>query len=405
LEEHGVEWVQPPTALAHPFDTGPAAVVYPSLDRTAMGLGVDAAAYQRLLRPFLKQWTALGNDLLAPLGWPGHPILMGRFGRLAIRSAEGLAKKWFKTDRARALIGGMAGHSMLPLEKAGTAAFGMVLLGCAHTGGWPFARGGAQKVAEALGSILRSLGGEIVTDRAIASLDELPETQTARAVLLDVTPRQFVEMAGDRLTAPQRHRWEAYRYGPGAFKVDFALSGPIPWKDVACREAGTVHLGGTFDEIAAGERAACRGELSDRPFVILTQPTLFDATRAPPGKHIAWAYCHVPHGSSADQLKALEAQIERFAPGFKKLVLARRVTGPEQLQAGNPNLVGGDINGGAQDMRQLWRRPVSTWRPYATPIERVWLCSASTPPGGGVHGMCGYWGARQAIKAGRLWNG
>jgi phytoene dehydrogenase-like protein len=396
LADHGVQWVQPPAALAHPFDDAPAAVVHRSFDQTSQELGADGPAYRNLLAPFLPRWTALGEDLLAPLQWPGHPVLMGRFGHLAIRSAAALATQWFTTSRGRALVAGMAGHSMLPLEKAGTAAFALVLMGCAHSGGWPFARGGARSVAEALASILRSLGGEILTDRPVKSLDDLPR---ARGILLDVTPKQFLAMAGDRLTECRRRRWEKFRYGPGAFKVDFALAGPIPWKDQACLRAGTVHLGGTFEEIAASEADACAGRLSDRPFVILTQPTLFDPTRAPPDRHVAWAYCHVPHGSSADQSAALEGQIERFAPGFKDLILDRRISGPIQLEAENPNLVGGDINGGAQDLPQLWRRPVSIRRPYATPIDGVWLCSASTPPGGGVHGMCGHWAARQAINA------
>jgi phytoene dehydrogenase-like protein len=396
LREHGLEWIQPAAPVAHPLDDGTAVVIERSVDETARALGPDADPYRRLMGPLLADWDALAQDLLAPLHLPRHPLAMTRFGLMAIRSARGLAQARFRGERARAAFAGLAGHSILPLERTATAAFALVLGILAHAVGWPMPRGGSQRIASALASYLRSLGGEIVTGSAVQSLDTVP---AARAVLLDVTPRQLLTIAGDRLRGRYRRRLERYRYGPAAFKLDFALSGPIPWKAAGCAGAGTVHLGGTLAEIAASEAAVARGEHPERPFVLLAQPSLFDGSRAPGGQHTAWAYCHVPNGSTVDMRPRIEAQIERFAPGFRDSVLARSVLGPARLQEHNPNYIGGDINGGAQDLRQMFARPAPRIVPYSTPARGLYICSSSTPPGGGVHGMCGYHAARAALRA------
>ncbi len=337
------------------------------------------------------------DDLLSLPRLPGHPLDLARFGVHALRSARGLARRTFAGGRARALFAGLAAHSFLPLDHLGSAAFGLVLGVAGHAGGWPVARGGSRRITDALAAYLRDLGGEIAAGRAVRRLDELPP---ARAVFLDLTPRQVLDLAGSRLPAGYRRRLRAFRYGPGAFKVDWALSGPIPWRAPACARAATIHVGGTLEEIVASEAAAARGVLAGRPFVLVAQPSLFDPTRAPLGRHTAWAYCHVPHGSSADVTARIEAQIERFAPGFRDLVLARSVRGPAELERDNPNLVGGDISGGALDLWQLVRRPVLSRTPYATPADGLFICSASTPPGPGVHGMCGHRAARAALAAG-----
>jgi phytoene dehydrogenase-like protein len=398
LAQYGLEWVFPPAAVAHPFDDGSAAVLERSVDATGESLGRDAAAYRRLMGPLLADWEGLASDLLGPLPLPPrHPLAMARFGLKAVRSARGLAESAFEGDRARALFAGLAAHSILPLERPVSAAFGLVLGTVAHAVGWPMARGGSGQIADALAAHLRSLGGEIVTGRCVESLDQLPP---AGAILLDVTPRQLLQIAGDRLPTRYRRALGRYRYGPGVFKLDWALDGPIPWKAPACSRAGTVHLGGTLPEIAASEQAVWRGELSERPYVIVVQQTLFDPTRAPEGKHTGWAYCHVPNGSTIDMTERIEAQLERFAPGFRDLILARSVMSPTALERHDPNYIGGDINGGVQDLGQLFTRPVARINPYTTPVRGLYLCSSSTPPGGGVHGMCGYFAAKAALSTG-----
>jgi phytoene dehydrogenase-like protein len=397
LAEHGLEWVEPPLQLAHPLEGGQAAVLHRSVEETAEQLGADAKAYSRLFQRLVDDWPRLENELLGPLVHvPRHPVALTRFGLRAIWPAKRFARSTFSDEPARALFAGLAAHSILPLEKLGSASFGLVLGLTGHAVGWPLPRGGSQSLADALASYLRSLGGEIVTEAPVESLEEL---SGARTVLCDITPRQFLRIAGARLSGRYRRALEGYRYGPGVFKLDWALSGPIPWAPPECAQAGTVHLGGSLDEIAASERAPERGETSDRPFVLLAQPTMFDPSRAPNGQHTAWAYCHVPNGSIVDMTAAIERQIERYAPGFGELVLARNAMAPADLERRNPNLVGGDIAGGANDLRQLVARPALRPVPYSTPLEGVYLCSASTPPGGGVHGMCGYLAARAALRS------
>ena len=393
LSEHGLDWIQPEAALAHPFDDGTAIILERSVHSTAANLGADQHAYTKLLEPLVTHWNALDAQLLGPPRFPRHPLLLARFGLAALRSARSLAEKRFRGTRARALFGGLAAHSMLPLEQHATAAFGLVLGITGHVLGWPVPRGGAQKVADSLASYLRSLGGDIVLNRRITTLKELPRS---RAILCDLTPRQVLAAAGERLPSGFRRKLQRYRYGMGVFKVDWALAGPVPWRAAVCARAATVHLGATLEEIAASERAAWDGEPNERPFVLLAQPSLFDPTRAPEGKHTLWGYCHVPHGSAENMLLKIERQIERFAPGFRDLVLERHILPPAALEKHNANLVGGDINGGAADIRQLFFRP--TARLYGTPVRGLYICSSSTPPGGGVHGMCGYFAARQAIR-------
>ena len=394
LREHGLELVESPAALAHPFDDGTAALVYRSIEATAEALGRDAPAYRALIGPVPRDWELLERSLLGPaVAAPRHPVVLGRFGAKGLRPAGRVARAAFATEQARALFGGCAAHSMLRLGQAPSAAFGLVLLGVAHRVGWPFAWGGAQRIADALVSYLRSVGGEVETSSPVASLDELPGL-----ALLDVTPRQLDRMAGERLPERYRRALRRFRYGPGVFKLDYALSGPIPWRAAECAEAATVHLGGTLAEMEESEEAPWDERHAERPFVLLAQHTLFDAGRAPAGKHTAWAYCHVPNGSTFDMTERIEAQIERFAPGFRERILARHEFGPPELERHNPNLVGGDANGGAFDLRQLVARPVARGNPYATPLAGVYLCSASTPPGGGVHGMCGHLAARAALR-------
>jgi len=393
LESYGLEWIEPPAMLAHPFDDGGCAAIYRSVDRTAGGLGVDGDAYRRLIGAVARSWPRIEDAVLGPLRWPGHPAALARFGWRALRSADAVARAAFEDGRTRALFAGIAAHGMLPLERRPTAAIAIVLNVMAHVAGWVIPRGGAQQLTNALAAHLRALGGEIVTDRPVRSLDDLPP---ARAILCDLSPKPFLRIAGHRLPAWYRRRLERYRYGMGVFKIDWALDAPIPWRAGECARAGTVHLGATLDEIRRSERDAWEGRLSDRPFVLLTQPTLFDPSRAPKGRHIAWTYCHVPHASNADMLPAIERQIERFAPGFRDRVLARSVLRPHDLERHNANLVGGDIGAGVTDLRQLFTRP--TWRTYSTPARGLYLCSASTPPGVGVHGMCGYFAAKRALR-------
>ena len=392
LEEHGLEWIEPPAMVAHPFDDGTAAVIERSVERTAAALGRDRRAYERLFGTLVHRWPLIETSVLGPLGWPRHPLALAAFGMRALRSAEGVARGAFAEQPARALFAGIAAHGMLPLDRWPTAGVGLVLGAMAHVAGWVLPRGGAQRLTDAMVAYLRTLGGDVVANHRVTSLDDLPP---ARAVLCDLSPKPFLRIAGERLPASYRRSLERFRYGMGVFKVDWALDGPIPWRAEACARAATVHLGGTLEEIATSEQQAWSGTPPERPFVLLVQPTLFDPSRAPAGKHIAWAYCHVPHGSTADMLPRIESQIERFAPGFRDRVLARAVTTPADVERRNANFVGGDIGSGVTDLRQFFARP--TWSGYATPVSGLYLCSASTPPGVGVHGMCGYFAARRAL--------
>lgn len=393
LTQYGLEFINPPAALAHPFDDGTAVLLHRSVEMTAEGLGSDAKAYKKLMGPLVEDWSDLADDLLGPLRIPRHPLKVARFGFYGIRSARSLAQSLFKDKRTRALFGGLAAHSFLSLDRRTTSAFALVLATMAHVIGWPIARGGSQKIAEALASHFRELGGEIFTSVRVKSLAELPRAQV---VMCDVTPHQLLGMAAHELPSGFRQKLQRYRYGPGAFKIDWALRGPVPWKAVECFQAATVHLGGSFEEISASEFAPWRGQHSDSPFVIVCQPTLFDPTRAPQGQHTLWAYSHVPNASNFDMTEHIENQIERFAPGFREQILAKNVMSPAKLEEHNANLIGGDINGGVQDLRQLFTRP--TIRMYSTPLKWLYICSSSTPPGGGVHGMCGYHAARAALR-------
>ena len=384
LRDHGLEWIHPDAPVAHPLDDGTAVIAERSLDATARGLGPDGEAWRRLLGPFVEAWPALRHDVLAPLGVPRHPILLARFGSKAIQPARALAERTFRGVRARALFAGIAAHSTLPLEHRPSAAVGLTLAILAHACGWPLPRGGAQRISDALAATLCAAGGVIRTASPVTSIPDAP------IVMCDVTPRQLLALAAGRFPDGYRRSLETYRYGPGAYKIDWALDAPIPWRARECSRAGTVHLGGTLEEIAAWESG-----FHGRPFVLLTQPTLFDPSRAPAGKHIAWAYCHVPNAFDGDMTGAIESQIERFAPGFRARILARHVRTPAAFERYNPNLVGGDINGGSLELSQFFLRP--TRRLYRTPLTGVFLCSSSTPPGGAVHGMCGYNAVRAAL--------
>jgi phytoene dehydrogenase-like protein len=396
LADHGLEWVEPPAALAHPFDDGGAALLARSPDAAMPTLGEDDERWRRLFAPLVRDPESLLDEILAPLHVPAHPLTLARFGLRALLPATTVARRSFRGARARGLFAGLAAHSMLPLERPPSAAFALMLGLLGHAVGWPFPRGGSQALSDALASYLRSLGGEIETGRRVESLAELGAT---RRVVLDVTPRGRLELAGDRRADRYRSRLERYRYGPGVFKLDWALAGPIPWRADECSRAATVHLGATLEEIAASEAAPAQNRSAERPYVLLAQQSLFDPTRAPAGRHTAWAYCHVPNGSSVDMTEQVESQVERFAPGFRERILARSALGPADLERSNPNYVGGDINGGLADLRQLLTRPVARWSPYSTPLPGVFLCSASTPPGGGVHGMCGFHAARAALRS------
>ena len=398
LEQYGLEWIHPPVPLAHPFDDDSVAVLERSIDATSETLGRDARAYRKLMEPLAAHWNIISNAFFGPLRLGPlflHPFALASFGFKALRSAEGFAKSHFKGPQARALFAGMSGHWILPLDRPISAAAGLALGTMGHAIGWPLPRGGSQHIVDAMAAYLQALGGEIVTGIEIKSLDMLPP---ARAVLCDITPRQLLRIAGTRLPASYQRKLQHYRYGPGVFKLDLALDGPIPWRAPACGRAGTVHLGGTLPEIVASEAAVWRGEHPERPLVLLAQQSLFDPTRAPAGKHTVWAYCHVPSGSTFDMSERIEAQIERFAPGFRDRILARHTLNAAQLEEYNANYIGGDINGGVQDIWQLFTRPTIQVNPYTTPLDNVYLCSSSTPPGGGVHGLCGYYAATTALK-------
>lgn len=394
LAEHGLRWLQPPASVAHPLDDRPAVLLRRSLAETCAQLGDDARAYRRLVAPFLGDPHGLLADALAPLGLPRHPLRMLQFGWRGLRSARGLARR-FETTEARALLAGCAAHAILPLERAVTAAVGLMFLIAGHVEDWPVAAGGSQAIGRALASVLAASGGRIETGVQVRALADLPP---AKVYLFDTSPAQLATIAGPVLPARYVRRLLRYRYGPGVFKLDWALAGPIPWRDPRCLEASTVHLGGTLEEVAAAEAAVWRDEHPPRPFVLLCQQSQFDPSRAPPGQHTGYAYCHVPAGSTVDLTAQVEAQLERFAPGFRDLVLARHVTTTADLARDNPNYLGGAITGGVADLFQLFTRPVARLDPYSTPNPRVFLCSASTPPGGGVHGMCGYHAARSAAR-------
>lgn len=393
LERFGLRWIFPSIALAHPLEDGDAAAVGEPFDANLKQFGEDAKAIRKLLGPLIASWPGISKDILGPPRFPNQPLRMARFGWHGLQSAHSIAKE-FKTKKARAVLAGTAGHSALSLDKAVTGGLGLVLWATCYAVGWPFASGGSQSLTNALVALLKSLGGEVITGVRVSRLADLSK---ACAILCDITPRQFLQIGGEKIANGERRKLGRYRYGPGSFKIDWALDAPIPWKSEACRGAGTVHIGGTFEEIAASEAAASQGEPSDRPFVLLAQPSLFDPSRAPAGKHTAWAYCHVPNGSTADMRDRIEAQIERFAPGFRERILARAVMFPRDLEAHNGNLIGGDISGGSVELSQFLLRP--TRRLYSTSIPNVLLCSSSTPPGPGVHGMCGHLAAQRALKS------
>jgi phytoene dehydrogenase-like protein len=395
LEAHGLRWLHPEVPLAHPLERGVAAVMHRGLDATAAGLGGDGSAWRRTLEPFVRRFDALLEDITRPMvQFPRHPLLLARFGLLGLRSAAGVARR-FRTDGARALLGGIAAHAVLPLEHLLSASAFLMLGAAGHAYGWPVAAGGSQAIADALTSLFRELGGEVRTGVRVRTVADIP---AAEAVVFDTNPAQLLDIVGDAAPASYAKRLRRYRRGPGAFKVDYALDGPVPWLADECAGAGTVHLGGTFEELASAERAVARGEVVERPFVLAVQASVADPSRAPHGKHTLWAYCHVPNGWDGDATDRIEDQIERYAPGFRDVVLARHVFRPTDLEAYNPNYVGGDFAGGASDGLQLFARPVLSPDPYATPIDGVYLCSASTPPGGGVHGMGGFHAARSVLS-------
>jgi phytoene dehydrogenase-like protein len=392
LDQHGLQWITPDAAAAHPLDGGEAVVLYNDAARTADSLGVDGARYLRTIGAMARKWNHIGRDILAPIGFPSHPISFARFGLPALLPARSFAGS-FRTPGARALFAGCAAHSILPLTSPGSAAVGLALAMVGHVNGWPVARGGSKSIADALAATFRAAGGEIVTGLNVDRHEQLPK---CGILLFDTSPRAMARIMADRFPSGFSERLKRYRYGPGAFKVDWALSAPIPWKARDCMGAATVHVGGTLDEIVAAEAAPWRGEHAERPFVLVTQPSLFDGSRAPAGKHTAWGYCHVPNGSTVDMTARIEAQVERFAPGFRDIILARRIHTPATIESENANLVGGDVGGGSNALLNLVFRP--TWRRYATPVRGVFLCSAATPPGGGVHGMCGYHAAMAALS-------
>jgi phytoene dehydrogenase-like protein len=393
LSEYGLEWIHSPAPLAHPFDDGTAITLERNLSDAEVVLGQDGRAWRNLIEPLARDWAGLAGDILQPmLRIPSHPFLLAKFAQDALAPATFVARRRFRKERTRALFAGLAAHSFLSLNQPISASFGLVFAAVAHAVGWPIPCGGAQAITDALSAHLVRLGGNITMATCIASFDQL---RNYDVTMCDITPKQLLHLSNGKLSPGYRRKLAKFRRGPGIFKLDYALSAPIPWKAAECLRAATVHLGGSMAEIAASEAAIADGRPAERPFVLLAQPTLFDPSRAPAGKHIAWAYCHVPNGSTFNMLERLEAQIERFAPGFRDCVLARRTWSPADLEARDANLVGGDIGGGASDFRQFLFRP--TWRQYATSAEEIYLCSSSTPPGGGVHGMCGYNAARLAL--------
>jgi phytoene dehydrogenase-like protein len=396
LENFGLKWIQPEIALAHPLEDGSAACLWQSLEDTATGLEKDGSSYHRLLEPFARNWEQLSADFLQPIvHWPRHPLLLARFGIPALAPASTLANLRFRTPAARALFAGLAAHSFLPLGAPASAAFALVLAAAGHAVGWPMPEGGSQAITDALAACLRSLGGEIESNSRIEHIDQLP---AARAALFETSCWQFASIAADKLPESYSRRLNTFPHAPGVYKIDYALSEPVPWRAAECRQAGTLHLAGTLDEIAQSEDAVAQGRIPQRPFVLAAQQSLFDPKRAPEGKHTLWAYCHVPRGSAHEMTEAIETQIERFAPGFRECVLARHGKTAAEFGRANPNMIGGEINGGANDLWHLIARPILSPVPYRTPLPGVYLCSSSTPPGGGVHGMCGYHAARAALR-------
>ena len=395
LERHGLRWIHPKAPLAHPLDDGSAALLHRSVEATGATLGTDASAWAAFVDPFLDDADALFAGILRPMRVPRHPLALARFGVSALRSAAGVVNARFRGERARALFGGCAGHSILPLDKTASAAIGLVLAIAGHSHGWPCAAGGSQSIADALAARLRELGGTLETGREVRSLADLPG---AHAVLFDVAPRALERIAGEALPVRYRAALRAFRHGPGVFKVDWALAGPIPWTARECERAGVVHVGGTMEEIADSERAAWSATPAERPFVLVAQPSLFDPTRAPAGRHVVWGYCHVPNGCTVDMTTRIEAQIERFAPGFRDRIRARVTTDPARFAAYDANYVGGDISGGANTLFRIFARPVARLVPCATPDPSLFLCSSSTPPGAGVHGICGWFAAKVALR-------
>ena len=394
LKDFGLEFIHPPVLAAHPFDDGSAGVLHRSLEQTADSLGKDKETYLKLIQPLINNWPAISADVLAPFHIPRHPLAMAGFGKYALRSAKHLAD-FFSTEKAKGLWAGMAAHAIQPLSNLTTSAIGLVLLTVGHLHGWPIPKGGSQAIANALLKYFESLGGKVQTGSYVHSLDQLP---AAKAILLDVTPKQLLEIGGNSFSSFYKWQLKNYRYGMGVFKMDWALSAKVPFINEECRKAGTVHLGNSFSEIAKSEKETWNGNHAEKPFVLLAQPSVFDNTRAPFEKHTLWAYCHVPNASTTDMTTAIENQIERFAPGFKKLIVERHVMNTKQMQAYNPNYIGGDINGGVIDIRQLYTRPALRISPYKTSAKGIYICSSATPPGGGVHGMCGYHAAQVALK-------
>lgn len=398
LERQGVRWIYPPAALAHPLPDGSAAVLYQSLEQTAAGFQSDGGSYKNLMAGLVSRAPDLFDDLLRPLRFSAHPLLMAGFGLRACLPSTFLMRRYFNEDATRALFMGCAAHSILPLEQAGTSAFALMLMIAGHHTNWPFPSGGSGMITRALVNCLLSLNGVLRTGSPVRSLKDIPE---CRLVLFDVTPRQLLRITGDHFSARYRKQLALFRYGPAVFKIDWALNGPIPWRSEECKKAATVHVGGHWEEIAGSESLVWEGKHPDTPFVLVAQQSLFDPSRAPSGKQTGWAYCHVPNGSLEDMTDRIERQIERFAPGFRDVILARHTFNSQQLQEHNANLTGGDIAGGANNLFQLFFRPVVRWNPYRTPDPRMYLCSSSTSPGGGVHGMCGYWAARTALRFSR----
>ena len=394
LEQHGLEFIYPTIAAAHPFDDGRAAALHRSLEQTAQALNEDEQSYLKLMKPLVKDWPRIVADVLGPLHFPKHPIDMARFGLKALTSAAYLAKR-FRSKEAKGLWAGMAAHSIQPLSNATTSATGLVLMIAGHLGGWPIPKGGSNAIANALASYFVSLGGTIETNFYVRSLNQLP---SSHAILFDVTPWQLLQIAGYKFSSVYTWQLKRYRYGMGVFKIDWALDGPIPFTATACREAGTVHLGNTLEEIAASEQLTSEGKHPEKPFVLLAQQSLFDASRAPEGKHTAWAYCHVPNGSEVNMTEQIEKQVERFAPGFRDRIAGRHIMNTAEMEVYNPNYVGGDITGGIMDLGQLFTRPALRLSPYKTSAKGIYICSSSTPPGGGVHGMCGYHAAKKALR-------
>jgi phytoene dehydrogenase-like protein len=398
LDEHGLEWIEPPIQIAHPLDDGRVALVHRDIETTIATFenDGDAAAYRRWMEPVVADWELIVRELLGPIpvGAVRHPVALARFALPAMLPMAVVARR-FQSPVVRALLAGCGAHSFLRLTAPLTGGLGLALLVSAHAVGWPIPRGGAQRIADALASVVRKAGGSITTGVAVRNLAELPEH---RAALLDVTPRQVLELSGNRLGGLYAAQLRRYRYGPAAFKLDLVLDGPIPWRDARLSSAGTIHVGGTFEEVAASERAVAQGRVHDRPFVLVSEPTRHDPTRAPEGRHVAWAYCHVPNGWPGDATERILRQIERFAPGFRDRIIGQHVTRPADLEAYNANYVGGDINGGLQNWAQFFTRPAVRWDPYSTPNPRIFICSSSTPPGGGVHGLCGMHAARSALR-------